>query len=101
MSRPTVPSLHDKPIPTEAPSINETSSCDTEIISSPQSYCQLQKLCQTDGTVLSPNAKPKSIISEAKASKTSKFNAYPSNADLDDVAAALVSLAPMLQKKTL
>uniref|UniRef100_A0A9J7X5X1 Sterile alpha motif domain-containing 3-like n=1 Tax=Cyprinus carpio carpio TaxID=630221 RepID=A0A9J7X5X1_CYPCA len=63
---------------------------------------QLQKAqlaYQTDGTVLSPNAKLKSDILDALASEIIKFKAYPSSADLDDVASALVRKHPCLKEK--
>ncbi|XP_077072666.1 uncharacterized protein LOC143746383 [Siphateles boraxobius] len=63
---------------------------------------QLQKAqlaYQTDGTVLSPNAKLKSDILDALASEIIKYKAYPTSADLDDVAAALVQKHPCLKEK--
>lgn len=63
---------------------------------------QLQKAqlaFQTDATVLSPNAQLKSDIWDALASEIIKYKAYPSSADLDDVAAAFVQKHPYLKEK--
>lgn len=63
---------------------------------------QLQKAqlaFQTDATVLSPNAQLKSDIWDALASEIIKYKAYPSSADLDDVAAALVQKHPYPKEK--
>ncbi|XP_058252310.1 uncharacterized protein LOC131357377 isoform X1 [Hemibagrus wyckioides] len=63
---------------------------------------QLQKdqlAYKTDGTVLSPNTKLKSDILDGLASEIIKFKAYPSSADLDEVAAALVQKHPCLKEK--
>lgn len=63
---------------------------------------QLQKAqlaYQTDGTVFSPNTKLKSDILDALASEIIKYKAYPSTADIDDVAAALVQKFPCLKEK--
>ncbi|XP_065107472.1 sterile alpha motif domain-containing protein 3-like [Paramisgurnus dabryanus] len=63
---------------------------------------QLQKAqlaYQTDGTLLSPNTKLKSDILDALAAEIIKYKAYPSTADLDDVASALVQKFPCLKEK--
>lgn len=53
----------------------------------------------TDGTVLNPNTKLKSDILDALVSEIIKYKAYPSSADVDDVAAALVQKFPCLKEK--
>ncbi|XP_029956485.1 sterile alpha motif domain-containing protein 3-like isoform X1 [Salarias fasciatus] len=54
---------------------------------------------QNNGTLLSPSPKLKSDILEGLASQIIKFKAYPSSAEFDDVAEALVKKHPCLKEQ--
>ncbi|XP_026163312.1 uncharacterized protein LOC113130707 [Mastacembelus armatus] len=103
-----------------------SSAADTDILSSPESSSgsslrsqpwpqtfqipqfsyeveiQLQKANHSfhnNGTLLNPNTKLKSDILDGLASEIVKYKVYPSSADLDDVAQALVMRYPCLKEQ--
>ncbi|XP_026158974.1 uncharacterized protein LOC113128125 [Mastacembelus armatus] len=104
-----------------------SSAADTDILSSPESSSsgsslrsqpwpqtfqipqfsyeveiQLQKANHSfhnNGTLLNPNTKLKSDILDGLASEIVKYKVYPSSADLDDVAHALVMRYPCLKEQ--
>lgn len=103
------------------------SSVDTDILSSPESTSstsslrsqawpasflipqfsyevelQLVKANQeflNDGTILNPRPKLKSAILESLASEIIKYKAYPTSAEFDDVAEALIKKHPCLKEQ--